>query len=154
MTCHWSRDYDDIVSWMATLDGFICMKFVSTMPFPKALPRLKSRLIWLALWQKLGIRVSAGVQPLAFTEVPVDQWLKWLSGAVDGFICMKSVSTMPFPKALPRLKSRLIWLALWQKLGIRVSAGVQPLAFTRVPVAQWLKWLKWCYLKLSNISTI
>ena len=28
---------------------FICMKFVSTMPFPKVLPRLKSRLIWLPL---------------------------------------------------------------------------------------------------------
>ena len=29
MTCHWFREYDDIVSCMATLDGFICMKFIN-----------------------------------------------------------------------------------------------------------------------------
>ena len=39
--------------------------------------------------------------------------------------------------ALPLTLKNLIWLALGQLLGIRVSAGFQYLAFTRVPVAQW-----------------
>ena len=33
--CHWSREYDDFISWIAIIDGFLCMKFGAWKVFNK-----------------------------------------------------------------------------------------------------------------------
>ena len=52
-------------------------------------------------------------------------------------VCGNCIWVSNIVLALSLILKNLICCALWQLFGILVSAGIQFLAFTRVPVAQW-----------------